>query len=253
MSSGEGIDILYLTWNRRAFTEWSLSMLIENTDWSLVRRLVVHDDGSDKKEATVDLVARMIEPLVDRVEVAFCQRPWDERFASPPAVMNWYIDTHGDSERFAKIDSDIVVPPGWLEALLSVVGKNPHIELLGMEAGRMGPPGHNGAPWDWDRPTDGYGFEKGQHIGGVGLMKTESFRVRPSMKTGEGRFGFTEWQHEYRPVRGWITPDLLVSELSRIPFEPWVSLTADYVEKTWEREWPKYHERWDYWWSWWPR
>lgn len=117
----------------------------------------------------------------------------------------------------------------------------------------MGPPGHNGAPWDWDRPNNGYGFEKGSHIGGVGLMKTESFRIRPKLIEGEGRFGFTEWQHEYKPVRGWITPDLLVSELSRIPFEPWVSLTSQYVERDWEREWPKYHERWDYWWSWWPK
>jgi glycosyltransferase involved in cell wall biosynthesis len=248
-----GIDVLYLTWNRREFTRFSLQKLLNNTDWSLVDRLIVHDDGSDRDEGTVALVNDMLHDQKPKVEVIVKARPWDVRFGSPPAVMNWYVENYGDSERFAKIDSDIVVPPGWLEALLSVVKKNPHVELLGMEAGRMGPPGHNGAPWDWDRPNNGYDFEKGQHIGGVGLMKTESFRIRPKLIEGEGRFGFTEWQHEYKPVRGWITPDLLVSELSRIPFEPWVSLTSQYVERDWEREWPKYHERWDYWWSWWPR
>jgi hypothetical protein len=168
--------------------------------------------------------------------------------------MNWYLENFGDSDRFAKIDSDIVVPPGWLEALTGVMDRNPKVDLLGFEAGRMGPPGHNGAPWDWDRPLEGYDFEKGSHIGGVGLMKTSVFSKHPGMRTTQGRFGFTEWQHEYRDVvRGWITPDLLVSELTRIPFEPWVSLSAEYAERDWERDWPKYHPRWDYWWSWWPK
>ena len=248
-----GVDVLYLTWNRRAFTEFSLQMLLNNTNWEKVDRLVVHDDGSDKSEGTLAKVRDMLHDQKPPVEVIIEARPWGERFASPPAVMNWYVENFGDSERFAKIDSDIVVPPGWLDACLGVVERFSAIELLGFEAGRMGPPGHNGAPWDWDRPTEGHDFQKGQHIGGVGLMKTESFRIRPKLLEGEGRFGFTEWQHEYKPVRGWITPDLLVSELTRIPFEPWVSLSAQYVERNWEREWPKYHERWDYWWSWWPR
>lgn len=245
------IDVLYLTWNRREFTRFSLEMLFENTDWSLVRNLIVHDDGSDAQEGTADLVAGMLERFSQRDDappVAFCQRKWEERFGSPPAVMNWYVENWGDSERFAKIDSDIVVPPGWLGNLLAVVAQEPRIELLGMEAGRHGPPGHNGAEWDGQ-----YRFEKGSHIGGVGLMKTESFKIRPRLLGNHGRFGFTEWQHEYQPVRGWISPDLLVSELSRIPFEPWTTYTAEYLEKTWEREWPKYHERWDYWWSWWPK
>jgi hypothetical protein len=244
------IDILYLTWNRREFTQFSLQMLLDNTDWSQVRYLVVHDDGSDKGQNIPKMIVEMLTDAPVETKLHF--RDWEERLGSPPAVMNWYVETYGDSERFAKIDSDIVVPPDWLTNLLGVVGRQPHIELLGMEAGRMGPPGHNGIPWDWERPTEGYGFEKGSHIGGVGLMKTESFRIRPKMREGEGRFGFTEWQHEYKPIRGWITPDLLISELTRIPFEPWASLSAGYAERDWERDWPPYHPRWRYWWSWWP-
>jgi hypothetical protein len=244
---GEGVDVLYLTWNRLEFTEFSLRMLLENTDWSLVRNLVIHDDGSDDTEG----MAALLEWAAGRVEhanVPVEMKPWDERFGSPPAVMNWYLEHFGDSERFAKVDSDIVVPPGWLGDLLDVVEAEPRLELLGMEAGRCGPPGHNGRPWEGV-----YGWQKCSHIGGVGLMKTESFRIRPSLVGNSGRFGFTEWQHEYEPVRGWIDPDLLVSELTRIPFDPWVSLSAGYKAKDWERDWPKYHERWDYWWSWWPK
>jgi hypothetical protein len=240
------VDVLYLAWNRREFTEFSLRMLFENTDWSKVRRLVIHDDGSDPEEGTSALLRTMVKDAP--CEVVLEQRKWDYRLGSPPAIMNWYVETFGDSERFAKIDSDIVVPEGWLDALLSVTDAQPDIELLGMEAGRCGPPNHNGSVWDGV-----YNFEKASHIGGVGLMKTESFRVRPRLIGTAGRFGFTEWQHEYKPVRGWIAPDLLLSELSRIPVEPWASLSAEYVAKGWEREWPKYHERWDYWWSWWPK
>ena len=250
------LDVLYLTWNRREFTEFSLRMLLENTNWGLVRRLIVHDDGSDTGENIPKLVRSMLKDAPVDVEIK--ARTWQDRFGSPPAVMNWYLDNFGDSIYFAKVDSDIVVPPGWLDALYSVMSNcaspdGRDIDLLGFEAGRMGPPGHNGAPWDWERPLEGYGFEPGTHIGGVGLMRTSVFQKHPAMEERQGRFGFTEWQHEYDPVRGWITPDLLVSELSRIPFEPWVGLAARYVERDWEREWPKYHPRWDYWWSWWPK
>jgi len=246
------IDVLYPIWNRREFTRFSLQMLLDNTDWSLVRKLVIHDDGSDKSEGVLPMVQDMVHDQKPGCEVVIHARPWGVRFGSPPAVMNWYIDEHGDSRYFAKVDSDIVVPPDWLKALISVTEKHPHLELLGFEAGRMGPPGHNGTPWDWDRPLEGYSYEKCQHIGGVGLMKTASFKIRPKLLEGEGRFGFTEWQHEYKPVRGWITPDLLVAELTRIPFEPWISLSQQYIEKTWEREWPRYHPAWPYWWQWWP-
>ena len=245
------IDILYPTWNRREFTRFSLQMLLDNTDWGYVRKLVIHDDGSDEKEGTVKLIRDLTKNAP--CEIDFFARPWEERLGSPPGVMNWYLANYGESDYFAKIDSDIVVPPGWLDCLLGVKDKHPEIDLLGFEAGRMGPPGHNGAPWDWDTPSDGYDFEPGSHIGGVGLMRTAVFAKHPGLTGLKGRFGFTEWQHEYKPVRGWITPDLLVSELSRIPFDPWLSLAAEYAERDWERPWPQYHPRWDYWWSWWPK
>jgi len=242
------LDILYLTWNRREFTRFSLEMLIQNTDWSLVRNLVIHDDGSDDKELTREVIADVLEAHKPPVEICVEFRPWNYRLKSPPAVMNWYIEHFADSERFAKIDSDIVVPPGWLSDLVGVVERKPELELLGMEAGRSGPPNLNGVPWDGV-----YRWHKASHIGGVGLMKTESFRIRPRLIETAGRFGFTEWQQEYEPVRAWIVPDLLVSELTRIPFDPWQSLSTDYVARNWEREWPKYHEQSSYWWDWWPK
>jgi hypothetical protein len=132
---------------------------------------------------------------------------------------------------FAKVDSDIVMPPGWLEALMGVMESHPDVELLGTEAGRIRTPE--------DGETD-YGFEPGSHTGGVGLFRTSAFNKRRPLEE-DGRFGFTEWQTLYEPVRGWITPDLLVSSLDQVPVEPWMTLSAQYVALGWQRKWPKYH------------
>ena len=56
---------------------------------------------------------------------------------------------------------------------------------------------------DWD---GFYRFEPGSHMGGVGLLKVDAFRRRTRMIEVTGRFGFTEWQHEYRPSAGGSTP-----------------------------------------------
>ena len=40
------IDVLYVACNRRAFTEHTLDMLIDNTAWPLVNKLWLWDDGS---------------------------------------------------------------------------------------------------------------------------------------------------------------------------------------------------------------
>ena len=80
------IDILYPTWNRREFTRFSLQMLLDNTDWGYVRKLVIHDDGSDEKEGTVKLIRDLTKNAP--CEIDFFARPWEERLGSPPGVMN---------------------------------------------------------------------------------------------------------------------------------------------------------------------
>jgi glycosyltransferase involved in cell wall biosynthesis len=229
------LDILYVGWNRLEFTEFSFQMLLENTAWDRVAKLVIYDDNS--QDGTEQFLAKMANH--SPVPAVF----WQDELHSPPAVMNRYV-ADSEAEWFAKIDNDIVVPPGWLEAMQEVIAGDPSVELLGMEAGRGLP-----VTPDWDGI---YRFEPGSHMGGVGLLKVDAFARRTKMKEGDGRFGFTEWQHEYGPVRGWVNPDLPVVSLDRVPFEPWTSLSERYVLKEWQRPWGKYHERADYW-EWWPK
>jgi glycosyltransferase involved in cell wall biosynthesis len=229
------LDILYVAWNRLEFTKFSLRMLLENTAWDRVSKLILYDDNS--QDGTEQLLYET--SLETPVPCEF----WQGELNSVPGVMNLYV-SRSEADWFAKIDNDIVVPPGWLEAMQEVIDGNPTVELLGMEAGRGLP-----VTPEWDGI---YRFEPGSHTGGVGLLRVDAFRRRVRMKEGDGRFGFTEWQHEYRPVRGWINPDLPVVSLDRVPFEPWASLSERYVEKEWQRPWGKYHEQADYW-EWWPK
>jgi len=237
------IDVLFLAWNRLEYTLKSFVQLVENTDWSLVERLVIYDDGSE--DGTRELLQQLVAALEVKPYYAVDFRRTS--FGSPVAVMNDYVAT-AESSWFAKIDNDIVVPPGWLNALMQVAGDTPHLQALGMEAGRTLLPPHPDIP-----PEFRYGYTPARHIGGVGLIRTEALGRRPQMHVN-GRFGWTEFQEQWNLNCAWINPDLLVSSLDRIPEEPWISLTQEYFEHGWLRNemWPKYHERWMCrYWHWW--
>lgn len=242
-------DVLYVAWDRYEFTRFSFEQLLANTNWDLVRDLHVYDDGST--DGTREFLLDTISQLED-MRVVF----HETELGSPVAVMNDYI-AGADSDRFAKIDNDIVVPPGWLEALSQTMDAYPHVEILGMEAGRMGVPYRDGINWDGVHTV-----EEARWIGGIGLIRTATLGGRPRMNPN-GRFGWTEWQREYSSNRiAWIKPDLAITELSRVPLEPWLSVSETYraVEvkdlrrpDVLERDWPRYHEKWCEWyWSWWP-
>lgn len=208
------IDVLYLAWNRLQYTKASFEYLMANTDWSLVNRLVVYDDGS---------IDGTREWLQDACKHELCELRLTE-YRSPVAIMADYLKT-AKADVFAKVDNDIAMPPWWLNTAAKCMEENPTLEMLGLAAG-------------WATRKDGpLGYQPASHIGGVGLMRRSAFIARPPLDPN-GRFGWTEWQHTHEPVRGWITPDVLAVQLDLIPEEPWVTLAARYVRLGWAREWP---------------
>lgn len=211
------VDVLYLAWNRLAFTRVSFALLLENTDWCLVDRLIVYDDGST--DGTLNYLRAAAEQVPALVEVR------RRELRSPVATMLDYLADPADV--FAKIDSDIALPRGWLGSALDVLDFSPELDLLGLAAGWLGVP--SGDP----------GYVACSHIGGVGVMRSRPFKLWPTL-TPSGRFGFTEWQQE-NPVRpGWITPDVNAVQLDLIPDEPWADLSRRYVVRGWSRKWPPY-------------
>lgn len=225
-------DVLYVAWNRLEFTQKTFDLLLKNTDWSLVDRLIIYDDSST--DGTKEYLYNMFGEVIHHVPTEYHVGA----IHSPPGVMNWYVRTFKHtSEWFIKVDNDIALPPGWLLPMVTVSDQNPEIELLGMEPGMTTPL----VPLGYDGE---YTFEPSSHIGGVGLMKTEAFTKRkPPIE--DGRFGFTEWQHDEEHhnalVRGWTNPSIVCPQLDRLPVEPWVTLSEKYVDEGWSRGWSKYH------------
>ena len=232
------LDILYLAKGRRAFTELTFGWLLQNTNWEIADRLFVYDDGSANADGTR-------EWLGDTIRCCPQEHYFRETaFGSPVAVMNDYVE-RTDAEWVVKVDNDIVLPEGWLEAMVSVIEANDDIDLLGMEAGMSGKP-----PDFWDG-TYGPNWDC-SHIGGVGLMRVSALKRYPR-PVPKGRFGWTESQHRFRRKSAWIKPDLRMCCIDQVPVEPWCSLYADYLaygnglQRTWSpypREMAEYHWGW---------
>jgi len=246
------IDLIYLAHNRLEFTKASLANLIANTDWDQVSRLLIYDDNST--DGTREYLQSVEYPARPEVQLCF------GTFGSPVAIMNHHIQAGGE-ELFAKIDSDTMVPLGWLEECLPVVDR---LDLLGIEARLCV---DEVTPCPWERPQ-GFrawrSFVPASFIGGIGLMRRPAFRHplsgELSLPIPNGRFGFTSWQERHNCQRiegdgwlriGWLNPSMPTFLLDRLPREPWSSLSREYVDKGWQRAWPPYDESYSDQWSWW--
>ena len=245
------IDLLYVAWNRLEMTEASFQSVLDNTDWDIVRTLIVHDDGS--KDGTAQYLSRAYKDApVKHAEFDTV------RLGGPVAAMNAYLARGGRAEFFAKVDNDFVMPKGWLPTLYAVLSNSPDLDIIGTEPFV----GLNTEPevgvgviggFDLVNGTEheyAVGYTVASHIGGKGLIRTDCFNGRPMH--ADGRQGFTQWQHKNEEVhKAWITPDIKSFGLDQLPLEPWATLTERYVKQGWQRAWPKYaeesHEYWDWW------
>lgn len=273
------IDILFLAKNRLEFTRESLAALKANTNWSLVRRLELWDDGSADETLNFLLAFRHETEIAGvRIEVIY-----GGGAGSPAELMNRYVrmtdpaidpDEHCAADVFAKIDNDTIVPPGWLDKCVAVMEAHPDLDLLGIEPPASRTPHYEGgkssrAP-EFDASsiigghyTDGElvdgeysdkwvpAYASCDSIGGIGLMRTKAFLDNEPLKPHSTYGGFTEWQLEHPRIRkGWIVPPLDVFLLDRLPFAPWSELSKEYESKGWQRAWSKYPKD-STLWKWW--
>lgn len=234
------IDLLYVAHNRAQFTAASFDALVANTDWQHVRKLYVADDGST--DSTRELLER--ELIRVPLDLPHSVRVIDGPVGGPVAAMNRYLDSFDDADiiGFAKIDNDIIVPPGWLPDLVGLARANPHIDAIGLPA-QEGP----AAP----APLPGRGLREASFIGGVGLIRHRAFEhFRPVPKCV--RSGWTEFQLKHPTMRAaWPDPPLPCFELDRLPFEPWRTLAAEYCARGWSRPWEPYPGDGGHMWAWW--
>lgn len=225
------IDLLFLAHNRLEFTKASVEAMLANTDWSKVYRVYLYDDNS--QDGTDDYLASVEWPV---------ERTWRPgKYGGPVAIMNQFLDL-AEPRLFAKIDNDVLLPPGWLDESLKVFIERYEIDLLGIECWNDNP----------EAVAASRGYDPAVHIGGIGLMRGRAFD-RYGKPGADGRQGFTQWQHRHpEVVKAWMNPPLPVALLDHLPMEPWRSLSAEYVRKGWERvTWGKYEQRSHRLWDWW--
>jgi GT2 family glycosyltransferase len=226
------MEIFFLSHNRREFTEATIKALLANTDWGRVSSVSLYDDNST--DGTAELVEHLARRFPSPATVKHVN------LGGPVACMNDYVTTR-KPEMFCKIDSDTMVPPGWLGDCLSVMERHPWLDILGIEAMRPAAV----APYSRD-------IDEVAHIGGIGLMRGRVFQY--SLPRPDGRFGFTAWQEQHPTARkAWLRPALPVFLLDRLPMEPWASLSREYVAKGWQRHWPPYGEKDSHLWEWWTK
>ena len=227
------IDILFCSWNRLEFTRKSFETMLANTDWSLVSNLVVHDDGSS--DGTRDYLQSAVEGLSN------CELRLSSGLG-PVGIMRDHLFRPG-AEWLVKIDNDTLLPPNWLNECLDLIEQNPTVDLFGIEARvdaeKSGPPPRTVYP--------------AAFIGGIGVMRRSAFTDLPQADGNRSRFGFGAWQDRHPEVnKAWINPPLPVCLLNMVPFEPWHSLSEEYVAKGWQRPWPdKYENSHKALWAWW--
>lgn len=233
------IDILYVSHNRFDYARWSMLALLENTDWTEVSGLYIADDKST--DGTSEWIAG--HPLSGLREAEVEVHYNLGRFGGPVAAMNWYLDHKSeDADRFAKIDSDFIVCPGWLPELLRQMTLNPGFDVFGLQP-RFGPAL---AP-----PCLHRTIEEARFIGGIGAIRHRIFeKCRPIPHGGGGRHGWTEFQEAHPFKKAWVTPDLPVFCMDLLPFEPWLSIAQGYIDKGWMRPWSKYGGDGSHW-AWW--
>lgn len=228
------IDLIHLSHNRLEFTKATLAAVEANTNWDLVDQFIVYDDEST--DGTREYLREWATKTKINAQVI-------ERFGAfghPVSVMRDYLRIFRKHSIFGKLDSDTMVPPGWLDECLGVMERHPELDLLGIEA-------MTGVADSVERRS----YSEARFIGGIGLMRGSAFSRSVPEPNGQF-FGFTEWQERNPQVKkGWIDPALPVFLLDRLPMEPWRSLSVEYVEKFGQRKWPPYSPASTDLWGWW--
>jgi hypothetical protein len=259
------VDILFLAHNRPEFTRASLNALLENTP---AAHVFVMTDG--------DMRTQYIVPPLRGVDC--------ERYGGPVACMNAFLKSSSEkpegkkrppeatSEFIAKIDSDTIVPPGWLPDCLDLMHRYPSVDLLGIEPwtpdqklfptwkepgciGGMNCPIPGPMPIVTVHALDWFHPRPVSHIGGIGVFRRSAFERfgRPVPNSKDGRYGMTEWQwNNPSMVKAFIDPPLPVFLLDHLPFEPWRSLSRRYetegIQRNvgWEYDTLKHRALWDW-------
>lgn len=119
---GASVDILYLTYNRLAYTKVTLPALIENAGADFA--LTIVDNGST--DGTVEYLAEFSRRHPKQIKHTYFLEK--NMGISPPTNAFWRASR---AEFLGKVDNDTLVPPNWLKRLLSAHEQSPTLGVIG--------------------------------------------------------------------------------------------------------------------------
>lgn len=111
------VDLLLITWNRRAYLEKTLPQLFAS---SADFRLYCWDNGSE--DGAANLIASLDDPRV--VKRRFSKTNENQR-----APTLWFLE-NAKSDVAGKIDDDILLPNDWIERIAPLVRSEPRFGML---------------------------------------------------------------------------------------------------------------------------
>lgn len=263
------MELLYLAGSgREAFIKESALALVGNTSWDSFSAAHVYLDGKWSNWANAMAVS-----IPAHVKVHF----WRAEFGGPVQIMNHYLSVCPANTTFVKIDDDVMLPPGWDLKVWGVMDRHPELGFLGIEPYMSRTP----APWalqravpkpDRDGPvvmadnikasdlpvtekyvTSGFcGYAPTEAVGGIGAFRARAFYGRSAMIQHSKYGGFTDWQIAHPEiVKGWLYPAMPIFLLDRLPFEPWLKLSKQYIADGKQRPWTNYPDDTKGLWEWW--
>lgn len=209
------VGIVFPTYNRKEFAVTALENLLENTTSFLVDRLLIVDGPSNDglREA---LRKRISKPTRFPCELVTIE---ERHVVAGMLIAKKRLKT----PLIAKIDSDTMVPPLWLEACLDAMRNHPEVWALGIEP-RCPLAEATGAR---------FGYVPDKLVGGIGLFRRECWaNLQPRTPP---YFGWSEHQLQSPWIKGWLKPSLKVFLLDALPFEPFHSLRLEYAKKGYQR------------------
>ena len=216
--------------------------MLANTDWDRVSKIWLFDDRSI--DGTLEAVREFAASAPVPAEIV--SGTWD----SPVDTMASFF-ARTTSPLVAKIDNDVILPPGWLKECVGLMARHPEVDLLGIEAGGQSSAG--AAPFGAERVPDA-----AESIGGIGVFRSSALALvlaRSDLRCDRGQgkwFGWGTWQVRNHLRAAWVKPSLQVFLLDRMPMEPWRSLSDRYCQNGWQRKAPyRYGPEWAGLWEWW--
>ena len=205
------LDLMFLARNRMDYTRESLRQIRQNTNWALVAKIVIYDDGST--DGTLEFLRGQALEMGAELR--------QTRFGSGIAAKNDFIK-RSTAEMVATVDNDAMYPPGWLDLSIGVMERHPELQILCLE---------NYQNLKGDLP---HSYQRETFGDGLFVARRDCFRGSLPIPVGT-YFGLQAWIKQNEVVVGWIKPSIPVFLLDRVPAEPWRSLAAEYETAGWQR------------------